>query len=305
MSLAALTLITEHTLAEPVLCVVDDAQWIDRESLEVINFIARRLQADRVVVLLAIREGEAVSLPDALPTLRVEGLSTSDAQALLATLATGPLSEAVTTRIVADTGGIPLALIELAVELSAEQLAGRDTLPEMLPIGERLHRHFRAQLRGLPTETQMLLLVAAAEPTGDVTVVQSTARARSESPAGHMTPPNGATSPLSCPRLSSGIRWSDRPCIPVPRRPTAGTCIAPWLTRPMPRRTATATAWRRAVARRSGRTKRSLPSSGAAPISHTGVGATRPRPRFAPALQTSHPTRGSGVVAFSPRHTRT
>jgi hypothetical protein len=179
VSLATLTLLTEHALEQPILCVVDDAQWIDRESLEVIGFTARRLQADRVAVLLAMRDtaGANPDAPEALPSMRIDGLPAADAHELLATLATGPLSEPAASRIVEETGGIPLALIELASELTAEQLAGRDALPEMLPVGARLHGHFRAQLQNLPGTAQMLLLLAAAEPTGDVSVVMTAARA--------------------------------------------------------------------------------------------------------------------------------
>jgi DNA-binding CsgD family transcriptional regulator len=178
VSLAALTLMTEQALTQPVLCVVDDAQWIDRESLEVIGFVARRLNADRVALLLAMRDGagDGADLPDALPALRVDGLSFGHAQTLLVSLTTGPLSDAVAASIVARTGGVPLALVEVAVALRAEQLAGGEPLPEVLPIGAGLHRHFQRQLRELPPEAQMLLLVAAAEPTGDVSVVKRATR---------------------------------------------------------------------------------------------------------------------------------
>jgi DNA-binding CsgD family transcriptional regulator len=179
VSLAVLTLLTNRALAQPVLCVVDDAQWIDRESLEVIGFTARRLQADRVAVLLAMRDtvGENPDAPEALPSLHIDGLRAADARELLATLAIGPLSERAASRIVAETGGIPLALIELASELSLSQLSGRDALPDILPVGERLHEHFRAQMRKLPSSAQMLLVLAAAEPSGDAAIVMSAARA--------------------------------------------------------------------------------------------------------------------------------
>jgi DNA-binding CsgD family transcriptional regulator len=168
VSLAALTLITDLAVERPVLCVVDDAQWIDRESLEVLSFIGRRLHADRVVLLMAFRDpvAGAADLPEGLATLQIDPLSDSDARELLATVSDGTVDPRVAARVVSETGGVPLAILELAQGLSDEQLAGRESVPEMLSVATRLDRHFQAQVRALSSEAQLLLLIAASEPTG-------------------------------------------------------------------------------------------------------------------------------------------
>jgi len=178
VSLAALTLIANPAVERPVLCVVDDAQWIDRESLEVLSFIGRRLHADRVVLLMAFRDPVAgtADLPEGLPTLQIDRLSEADARELLAAVSDGTVDPGVAARIVAETGGVPLAIVELAQALSDEQLAGRESVPEMLPVATRLDRHFQTQVRALSREAQLLMLVAASEPTGAPDVIRRAAR---------------------------------------------------------------------------------------------------------------------------------
>lgn len=174
VGLAVLTLLSDvAATSSGVLCLVDDVQWLDRESLDILSFVGRRLHADRIVMLLALRDepGETPSLPDGLPEMKIEPLADADMQRLLRTVAARPVHESVERRLVDAAGGSPLALIELASELSDEQLIGGDLLPDPLPVGERLEAHFLNQVRRLPADTQTLLLVAAAEPSGDASPV--------------------------------------------------------------------------------------------------------------------------------------
>ena len=165
VALAVLTLLAEVASAVPLVCVVDDVQWLDPESAVVLGFVARRLYAERVVLLFAVREpaGELPALAG-LPELVVGGLDEAAALELLASLAPGRLSPAVGARIVAETGGNPLALVEVARELSPAQLAGAEVLPEPLPVGGSLEQVFGRRVGRLPPEARLLLAVAAAEP---------------------------------------------------------------------------------------------------------------------------------------------
>ncbi len=167
VALAVLTLLAEVASAVPLVCAVDDVQWLDPESVVVLGFVARRLYAERVVLLFAVREPAGqVSALVGLPELVLGGLDQAAALELLASLAPGRLSPAVAARIVAETGGNPLALTEVARELSPDQLAGAEALPEPLPAGGSLEQAFSRRVRRLPAETRLLLAVAAAEPTG-------------------------------------------------------------------------------------------------------------------------------------------
>ena len=165
VALAVLTLLADVASAVPLVCVVDDVQWLDPESAVVLGFVARRLFAERVVLLFAVRApaGEAPALAG-LPELVVGGLDEDAAVELLASLAPGRVSPAVGARIVAETGGNPLALVEVARELSGAQLAGAEVLPEPLPIGGSLEKVYHRRVERLPPEARLLLAVAAAEP---------------------------------------------------------------------------------------------------------------------------------------------
>jgi len=168
VGLAALTLVCGAATGRPLLCVVDDAQWLDRESADVLGFAARRLQTDAVGMLFAVRDPGERDVPlHGLPQLRVGGLPPAEARKLLAEAAAGPVDDHVSDQIIAQTRGNPLALIELGSELSPQQLAGEGSLPEPLPLGQSLQARFLRQVRGLPATTQILLLTAAADPTGD------------------------------------------------------------------------------------------------------------------------------------------
>ncbi len=165
VGLAVLNLISEVADEQPLVCVVDDAQWLDRASAQALAFVARRLLAERVALLFAARE-----LSDelrALPTLHVHGLRDADARALLGSALGVRVDERVQERIVLETRGNPLALLELPRGLTAAELAGGFGFPGALPLPGRIEESFRRRLERLPAETRQLLLVAAAEPAGD------------------------------------------------------------------------------------------------------------------------------------------
>ncbi|MGI5255426.1 AAA family ATPase [Actinacidiphila glaucinigra] len=168
VGLAALTLLSDVAAAAPMLCLVDDAQWLDRESAETLAFVGRRLYADCLGLLFAGRDGTGEhDVFGALTALRLEGLPDVEARALLTAGVTGHLDQAVAERLVTGTGGNPLALLELAVNLGSEQLAGVTPLPEPLPVNRLLEEHFRQTAALLPPDTQTLLLLMATTPTDD------------------------------------------------------------------------------------------------------------------------------------------
>jgi DNA-binding CsgD family transcriptional regulator len=172
ISLATLTLLSQAATRRALLIVVDDAQWWDQESAEVLGFVARRLYADRVGVLMALREPGDRQVPlDELPSITVRPLSESASVDLLESTVERPVERKVRDRILADALGNPLALIELTRALSPDQLAGVVILPEPLAVGAQLEARFLRQVRELPAHTQRFLLVAAAEPTGDPSLV--------------------------------------------------------------------------------------------------------------------------------------
>ena len=172
VGLATLTLLTDVAVAQPLVCVVEDAQWVDRESLELLAFVARRLLADPAALLFTVREPpEPPAALDGLPTLHLQGLAGDDARALLAAAVPGHLAPDVAERIVYETGGNPLAIMAAAGELTAEQLAGRSLLPDVLPLSARLEAHYLRRVEELPAGARSALLLAAAEPTGDLSLL--------------------------------------------------------------------------------------------------------------------------------------
>jgi DNA-binding CsgD family transcriptional regulator len=165
VGLAVLSLLAEVAEERPLVCVVDDAQWLDRASAQALVFVARRLLAESVALVLVTRDpGDEF---DGLPKLGVEGLASGDARALLSSALGVPLDERVRERIVAETRGNPLALLELPRGLTAAELAGGFGLPDAPGLSGRIEDSFRGRMAGLSAETQRLLLVAAAEPVGD------------------------------------------------------------------------------------------------------------------------------------------
>jgi DNA-binding CsgD family transcriptional regulator len=169
VGLAVLSLLADAAEEQPLLCVVDDAQWLDRASAHALVFVARRLLAESVALLLATREPSEEL--EGLPRLIVEGLRDGDARALLASAVRVPLDEQVRERLVAETRGNPLALLELPRGLTPAELAGGFGLPDVPGLSGRIEDSFQRRFARLPAETQRLLLVAAAEPVGDPVLV--------------------------------------------------------------------------------------------------------------------------------------
>ena len=167
IGLAVLSLLSDMAQEQPLLCVVDDAQWLDGVSAQALAFVARRLQAESVVLLFATREAPQPDELSSLPDLLLKGLPEADARTLLASVIPGPLDQRVADRIMAETQGNPLALLELPRGLTPAELAGGFGLPDTLPLAGRIEESFRQRVERLPTQTQRLLLLAAAEPVGD------------------------------------------------------------------------------------------------------------------------------------------
>src|SRR5215831_12810993 len=169
VGLAVLSLLAEVAAESPLICLVDDEQWLDRASVQALGFAARRLAADPVGVVFAAREpGTELA---GLPELEVAGLGDSDARALLESALSGPLDERVADLIVAETRGNPLALLELPRGLSPAELAGGFGLPGVAPLTGRIEDSFARQLGALPRQTRRLVQLAAADPSGDRALV--------------------------------------------------------------------------------------------------------------------------------------
>src|SRR5215813_2225036 len=169
VGLAVLGLLSEVAAARPLVCLVDDQQWLDHASAQVLAFVARRLGAEAVGLVFAAR----VPTDDVagLPVLVVEGLRDDDARTLLRSALTGPLDERVRDQFVAETRGNPLALLELPRGLTAAELAGGFGLPGALPLPGRIEESFRRRVEALPNQARRLLILAAAESAGDLALV--------------------------------------------------------------------------------------------------------------------------------------
>jgi DNA-binding CsgD family transcriptional regulator len=174
VGLAVLGLLAEVAEEQPLLCVVDDAQWLDSASARVLAFVARRLLAERIALIFAARE--ALGALAGVAELRVEPLGRRDARALLDSVLPGPLDDRVLERIVVETHGNPLALLELPRGLTPAQLAGGFGLPAALPLSTRIEESFTRRLEQLPRDARRLLLLAAADPTGDAALVWRAAK---------------------------------------------------------------------------------------------------------------------------------
>jgi DNA-binding CsgD family transcriptional regulator len=167
VGLAVLTLLSDTAEERPLLGLIDDAQWLDRSSAQVLAFVARRLQAESVVLLFAEREPGELDQLAGLPGLPLPGLPDDCARELLTSAVSGPLDDRVRDRILAEARGNPLALMELPHGLSPVKLAGGFGLPGALTLPSRIEASFRRRVQQLPAATQRLLVVAAAEPTGE------------------------------------------------------------------------------------------------------------------------------------------
>jgi AAA ATPase domain len=175
VALAVLSLLSQVAGQRPLVCVVDDEQWLDQASAQALGFVARRLGAEPVGLVFAARApGEELA---GLPELAVAGLAGSDARALLDSVLAGPLDARVRDQIVAETRGNPVALLELPREVTPAQLAGGFGLPRAGPLSGRIEDSFRRRIDALAAETRRLLQLAAGDPVGDPLLVwQAAAR---------------------------------------------------------------------------------------------------------------------------------
>jgi predicted ATPase len=176
VAVALLTLLAEVAEDRPLLVVVDDVHWLDAASSDALAFASRRLQAERIVMLFAVRSGAPRVFGSGLPQLTVAGLDDEAAAQVLQSRRDG-ITAAVHDRLLAETNGNPLALVELPAALAEDELAGRRPLPAELPLTARLQEAYVMRLRGLPHETRRLLLVAAADESADLGVVLAAADA--------------------------------------------------------------------------------------------------------------------------------
>ena len=165
IGLAALGLLSEMAGDRPLVCIIDDEQWLDSASAQVLAFVARRLGAESVGMVFGARvpTGDLAGLPE----LVIGGLREDDARALLDSALTGPLDARIRDQIIAEAHGNPLALLELPRGWTAAKLAGGFGLPGAVPLAGRIEESFRRQLGALPAQPRRLLQLAAAEPTGN------------------------------------------------------------------------------------------------------------------------------------------
>lgn len=176
ISVAVLGLLSEAAEELPLLCLVDEVQWLDHESLDALAFAARRLEAEPIAFLIAMtEETTALDLPSATQ-LRLAPLADDDALAVVRDRAGGAVSATVAARIVDAAGGDPLLLTELVASLSPEQLKGRSPLPDLLPLGVRADELYLGRMRELPAESRTALLVAAAEETESLAAIAAALR---------------------------------------------------------------------------------------------------------------------------------
>jgi hypothetical protein len=277
VGLAVLSLLAATAEDQPLACLVDDAQWLDRASAQCLAFAARRLLAEPVALIFAAREpGDDHELAG-LPALTVTGLGNADARVLLASAVGGRVDAQVRDRIIAETGGNPLALLQLPRGLGSGEPADGFWLPDPRPLTSRIENSFYRQFRALPGETQRLLLTAAAEPAGDVTLLWRAAELQGI-PADAATPAEAAGLVRPAPRCTSAIRWRAPRSTRRPPQATGGRRTGPWPRRPI--RTPTLTGgpgiW---PAPRPGQTSRWLPNWNARPAGRKHAGVWPPRPR--------------------------
>ncbi|HEX8859158.1 MAG TPA: AAA family ATPase, partial [Actinomycetes bacterium] len=177
IELGALSLLAEAAKQQPVLGLVDDAQWLDRASADALVFVARRLRTEPVLLVAASDDGARRFSAPELPELVLGGLDPVAARQLLGDVTRQQdVAATVCDWLIEQTEGNPLALLELPAALTVEQLAGRVPLPVWLPLSARLQQALLVRVRRLPEATQALLLVAAAEDTGELTVILAAAR---------------------------------------------------------------------------------------------------------------------------------
>jgi DNA-binding CsgD family transcriptional regulator len=175
VALAALSLLAQIAAEQPLLCVVDDAQWLDAASAQILGFVARRLLAESIAMVFAVREPSDEHELVGLSELRLAGLDEEAAHVLLASVVSGRLDAAVSDRIVAESRGNPLALLELSSGTTSAELAGGFALPHAADVPAQIEARYRQRVDQLPATTQQLMLLAAADPVGDAALLWSAA----------------------------------------------------------------------------------------------------------------------------------
>ena len=176
VGLAVLSLLADAAEEQPLVCIVDDAQWLDLVSSQTLAFVARRLLAERVALVFAVREQSGEQVLAGLPELAIGGLTPEHARLLLNAMIPGPLDEQVKARILDETRGNPLALIELPRGKTPAELAGGFAFPDQGHLTTRIEHTFLERARKLPRDAQLLLLTAAADPVGDTALLWRAAK---------------------------------------------------------------------------------------------------------------------------------
>jgi DNA-binding CsgD family transcriptional regulator len=174
VALAVLGLLSDVAAERPLICMIDDVHWLDSASAQALTFVARRLETESVGLLFATRDGGET--PGGLPELVVEGLQGDAARALLRSVVPGSVDERVLDRVVAETGGNPLALTELPRGLTTANVAGGFSVTARIPLSTRIEESYRRRLEGAPDEVRRLLVLAAAEPLGDPALLRRAAQ---------------------------------------------------------------------------------------------------------------------------------
>jgi hypothetical protein len=230
IGLAVLGLLSDAAGKRPLVCLVDDQQWLDGASAQVLAFVARRLEAESVGLVFAARPvGEELA---GLPELVVEGLRDGDARVLLDLVFTGPLDARVRDQFIAETRGNPLALLELPRGLRPAELAGGFGLPGTAPLSGRIEESFQRQLDALPAETRRLVQLAAADPVGHPVLVWRAAERLGSVPGQRRQRPRPGCS-NSAPKCGSGTRWCARWPTGRPRFGTGRRCTGRWPRSPI------------------------------------------------------------------------
>jgi AAA ATPase domain len=274
VGLAVLGLLSEAAEERPLLCVVDDAQWLDRGSARALAFVVRRLLAEKIALLFAARE--PVDALAGLPELRVGPLGHRDSHELLESALPARLDEQVLERIIVETRGNPLALLELPRGLTPAQLAGGFGLPAALPLSDQIEESFARRLARLPRDARRLLLLAAAEPVGDLALVWRTAP-DSGSPSRRR---RRSSRPVSCRSMAvwCSVIHSLALRSTAPRGPTSGVRFTAHSPR-RPIRTSTRIAEPGTERRRPRCPTRTLPRSSSAPQLEPRRGVVSPQPQ--------------------------
>jgi DNA-binding CsgD family transcriptional regulator len=172
VGLAALSLLANAGAGRPLVCTIDDAQWLDVVSRQTLEFVARRLHAESVVLAFAVREPHHAELLTGVGALHLKGLDDAEARVLLDSTLAGPLDEDLRDRLVAECAGNPLALLELPRGMTAGASAGGFATPDELPAAGQVEEEFVARVRSLDADARLLVLTAAADPLGDVGLVR-------------------------------------------------------------------------------------------------------------------------------------